>query len=67
MSSSTSTSERGYRRFLPALLGLYLSTILLNVVVDPFDIFGWDLACFSAHKNDIVFNRATIIHQADRR
>ena len=66
MSSSTSTSERSYRRFLRVLLGLYLATILLNVVVDPFDVFGWDFACFAAHKNDIVFNRATIIHVAER-
>ena len=75
MSSSTSTSdkrrrrpadERSNRRFLLALLGLYLSSILLNVIVDPFDIFGGEVACFAAHKNDMEFNRATIIHQADR-
>ena len=66
MSSSTSTSERAYRRFLPALLGLYLATILLNVIVDPFDVFGTEWACFAPHKNDVVFNRATIIHRAER-
>ncbi len=39
---------------------------MLNVVVDPFDVFGWNLSCFAAHKNDIVFNRVTIVHRAER-
>jgi len=50
-----------------AVIVLFLLPIPLNIVVDPFKIFGGELTpCFVRHADGATFQRMSIVHEAER-